>query len=237
VQAATINIEIGRLREKYPESDLCGDRGHLCLGRLLRGGCRRSDLRRQGEHCGSMCAQWTASVLTGTMEKLGVERRLLTAGENKGFLDPFSPLDPAQANTPGACLGRFTSQFVEVSARGAARPEGSAGHFFRLSVDGAEKYRSGPDRCLGALISFAREGHQGRENRRLHAARKSGRRRQAASVPRSRALCAARRAAFPRCAETFRLCQEQEYGWPAVPGSRGIFPLRTVRVVSCSVAR
>jgi protease-4 len=28
---------------------------------------------------------------TGTMEKLGVERRLLTAGENKGFLDPFSP--------------------------------------------------------------------------------------------------------------------------------------------------
>ncbi len=33
---------------------------------------------------------------TGTMEKLGVERRLLTAGENKGFLDPFSPMSDAQ---------------------------------------------------------------------------------------------------------------------------------------------
>jgi protease-4 len=28
---------------------------------------------------------------TGLMDKLGVERRLMTAGENKGFLDPFSP--------------------------------------------------------------------------------------------------------------------------------------------------
>jgi len=33
---------------------------------------------------------------TGTMEKLGVERRLITAGENKGFLDPFSAADPYQ---------------------------------------------------------------------------------------------------------------------------------------------
>jgi len=33
---------------------------------------------------------------TGTMEKLGIERRLLTAGENKGFLDPFSPMNAAQ---------------------------------------------------------------------------------------------------------------------------------------------
>ena len=35
---------------------------------------------------------------SGTLEKLGVERRLLTSGENKGFLDPFSPLDPEQKN-------------------------------------------------------------------------------------------------------------------------------------------
>ena len=33
---------------------------------------------------------------TGTMDKLGVERRVLTAGENKGFLDPFSPVNPKQ---------------------------------------------------------------------------------------------------------------------------------------------
>ena len=36
---------------------------------------------------------------TGTMDKLGVERRLLTAGANKGFLDPFSPQDENQIRT------------------------------------------------------------------------------------------------------------------------------------------
>ena len=40
---------------------------------------------------------------TGTMEKLGVERRLLTAGDNKGFLDPFSPLNPRHRSMRRRC--------------------------------------------------------------------------------------------------------------------------------------
>jgi len=46
---------------------------------------------------------------TGTMDKLGVERRLLTAGENKGFLDPFSPMQPEQRAMRSRCLSRSAS--------------------------------------------------------------------------------------------------------------------------------
>ena len=46
---------------------------------------------------------------TGTMEKLGVERRLITAGENKGFLDPFSPINPKQKEYAEKMLERDPS--------------------------------------------------------------------------------------------------------------------------------
>jgi protease-4 len=58
---------------------------------------------------------------TGLMDKLGVERRLLTAGENKGFLDPFSPQAPSSVNTRNRCCRRSTSSSSKWCARAAAR--------------------------------------------------------------------------------------------------------------------
>ena len=46
---------------------------------------------------------------TGLMDKLGVERRLMTAGVNKGFLDPFSPKPKTNARTRKPCWTKFTS--------------------------------------------------------------------------------------------------------------------------------
>jgi protease-4 len=51
---------------------------------------------------------------TGLMDKLGVERRLMTAGENKGFLDPFSPQTEAQRKHAQAMLNQIHAQFIEV---------------------------------------------------------------------------------------------------------------------------
>ncbi len=55
---------------------------------------------------------------TGLMDKVGVERRLLTAGENKGFLDPFSPLNPQQDAHAREMLGDIHQQFIEVVRKG-----------------------------------------------------------------------------------------------------------------------
>jgi len=55
---------------------------------------------------------------TGLMDKLGVERRLMTAGENKGFLDPFSPQTEAQRKHAQFMLNHIHSQFIAVVKRG-----------------------------------------------------------------------------------------------------------------------
>ncbi len=55
---------------------------------------------------------------TGLMDKVGVERRLMTAGENKGFLDPFSPQTPAQKAYAQQMLDQVHKQFIEVVRAG-----------------------------------------------------------------------------------------------------------------------
>ncbi len=50
---------------------------------------------------------------TGTMEKLGVERRLYTSGEHKGFLDPFSPENPVEKEFWQGVLKVTHNQFIE----------------------------------------------------------------------------------------------------------------------------
>ena len=55
---------------------------------------------------------------TGLMDKLGVERRLMTAGENKGFLDPFSPQTDKQRVFAQAMLNQIHQQFIDVVKMG-----------------------------------------------------------------------------------------------------------------------
>ena len=55
---------------------------------------------------------------TGLMDKLGVERRLMTAGENKGFMDPFSPQTEAQRKHAQGMLNHIHSQFIAVVKKG-----------------------------------------------------------------------------------------------------------------------
>jgi protease IV len=58
---------------------------------------------------------------TGLMDKLGIERRLMTAGENKGFLDPFSPQTERQRVFAQAMLDQIHKQFIEVVKEGRGK--------------------------------------------------------------------------------------------------------------------
>lgn len=55
---------------------------------------------------------------TGLMDKLGVERRLMTAGENKGFMDPFSPQTEKQRAFAQTMLDQIHQQFINVVKQG-----------------------------------------------------------------------------------------------------------------------
>jgi protease-4 len=94
----------------------------------------------------------------GTMEKLGVERRLLTAGDNKGMLDPFSPQDERQTAYAKAMIDQIHQQFIAVVKQGRGQrlkddPETFSGLFW----NGEEAVRLGLVDKLGNLDYVARE--------------------------------------------------------------------------------
>lgn len=95
---------------------------------------------------------------TGLMDKLGVERRLMTAGENKGFLDPFSPQTPAQRKHAQAMLDQIHRQFIAVVKAGRGdRLKDSPELFSGLFWTGEQAVAMGLADGLGSLDSVARE--------------------------------------------------------------------------------
>lgn len=95
---------------------------------------------------------------TGAMEKLGVERRLLTAGENKGMLDPFSPQSDKERAYAKAMIDQIHRQFIEVVKDGRGqRLKETADTFSGLFWNGEEALRLGLADHLGSLDHVARE--------------------------------------------------------------------------------
>ena len=95
---------------------------------------------------------------TGTLDKLGVERRLLTAGENKGFLDPFSPQSDAQRAHAQRMLDQIHQQFIGVVRQGRGeRLKETPEMFSGLFWTGEQAVQLGLADGLGSLDMVARE--------------------------------------------------------------------------------
>lgn len=95
---------------------------------------------------------------TGLMDKLGIERRLMTAGENKGFLDPFSPSDAKQEVFVQNMLNEIHQQFIDVVREGRGeRLMQSSEVFSGLVWSGQQAVQMGLIDGLGNLDSVARD--------------------------------------------------------------------------------
>jgi protease-4 len=95
---------------------------------------------------------------TGAMDKLGIERRLLTAGENKGMLDPFSPQNPKEVAYAKAMIEQIHQQFITVVKEGrGARLKDTPDAFSGLFWNGEEAIRLGLVDKVGNLDYVARE--------------------------------------------------------------------------------
>ena len=95
---------------------------------------------------------------TGLMDKLGVERRLMTAGDNKGFLDPFSPQTDKHRAYAQAMLNQIHAQFIDAVKSGRGKrlkdtPELFSGLFWT----GQQAVELGLADQLGNLDFVARE--------------------------------------------------------------------------------
>ena len=119
VQSGYINDEIVRLRNKYPDKplhavivDICASGGYYIAAAADNIYADKASL------VGSIGVIMNGFGFTEAMDKLGVERRLLTAGEHKGFLDPFSPVNEAEVVHAKDMLADIHQQFINVVKNG-----------------------------------------------------------------------------------------------------------------------
>lgn len=159
VQAGSINDEIRRLRAKYPNiplyavvEDICASGGYYVAVAADKIFVDKASI------IGSIGVLMDSFGFTGTMEKLGVERRLFTAGDNKDFLDPFSPLNPEQKNYAQKMLNEIHQQFIQVVRQGRGkRLKETPDMFSGLVWTGQKSIELGLADAMGSVDYVARE--------------------------------------------------------------------------------
>lgn len=159
VQAGYINDEIKRLRAKYPKTPLYAVIGDMCAsGCYYVVAAADKIYADKASIVGSIGVLMNGFGFVDTMKKVGVERRLMTAGEHKGFLDPFGPVKPAEAKHAQQMLDEIHRQFIETirQGRGTALKE-SKDMFSGLFWTGEEAIKMGLVDSLGGASYVARE--------------------------------------------------------------------------------
>jgi protease-4 len=159
VQAGYINDEIRRLRAKYPETPLYAVIGDMCAsGCYYVVAAADKIYADKASLVGSIGVLMNGFGFVDTMKKVGVERRLMTAGEHKGFLDPFGPVKPAEAKHAQQMLDEIHRQFIETirQGRGTALKE-TRDMFSGLFWTGEEAIKMGLVDSLGGASYVARE--------------------------------------------------------------------------------
>lgn len=159
VQAGMINDEIHRLRALHPTipihvvvEDVCASGGYYIAVAADRIFVDKASI------VGSIGVLMDGFGFTGTMEKLGVERRLLTAGENKGFLDPFSPQNAQHKDHAQKMLSEIHAQFIDVVRKGRGkRLKETPEMFSGLMWSGAKSIEMGLADDYGTVESVARD--------------------------------------------------------------------------------
>ena len=159
VQSGIVYDEIRRLRSKHPEiplyvvvEDLCASGGYYIASAGDKIFVDKASI------VGSIGVLMDGFGFTGAMDKFGVERRLLTAGANKGFLDPFSPQDAGQKAHAQVLLGEIHRQFIEVVRKGrGTRLKETPEMFSGLMWTGSQSVAMGLADDFGTVDSVARD--------------------------------------------------------------------------------
>lgn len=159
VQAGIINDEIHRLRKLHPKvpvyavvEDICASGGYYIAVAADKIYVDKASI------VGSIGVIMDGFGFTGAMQKLGVERRVLTAGKNKDMLDPFSPVNPSQKEFAQSLLDEIHQQFIRVVREGRGdRLRETPDMFSGLFWSGEKSIELGLADGLGSSDSVARD--------------------------------------------------------------------------------
>lgn len=119
VQSGYIYDEIVRLRGEYPDKKLYAVISDIgASGAYYIAAAADEIYADKASLVGSIGVVAGGFGFTGVMEKIGVDRRLYTAGENKAFLDPFSPEKEEEVQFWESVLETTHSQFIDSVRKG-----------------------------------------------------------------------------------------------------------------------
>jgi protease-4 len=159
VQAGMINDEIHRLRKLYPSKpfyvvveDICASGGYYVA---VAGDQILVD---KASLVGSIGVIMEGFGFTGLMEKLGVTRRMIAAGSNKGMMDPFSKENPKQVEMIKNMIDEIHQQFIAVVKAGRGDRLKETPEMFSGRVwNGEQAIQIGLVDGYGTVDSVARE--------------------------------------------------------------------------------
>ena len=159
VQAGMINDEIHRLRKLYPKKpfyvvveDICASGGYYVAV------AADQILVDKASLVGSIGVIMEGFGFTGLMDKLGVTRRMITAGSNKGMMDPFSKENPQQVEMIKTMIDEIPQQFIAVVKEGrGARLKDTADLFSGRVWNGEQAVKLGLADGFGTVDTVARD--------------------------------------------------------------------------------
>lgn len=159
VQAGIVNDEIRRLKALHKDKKVYAVVEETCASGAYYIAVAADEIYAdKASIVGSIGVLMDSFGATGLMEKVGVERRLLTAGENKGIGDPFSPLPPKQRAYIQAMLDQIHQQFIAVVKQGrGTRLKETPEMFSGLFWNGEQALKLGLVDHLGNLDYVARD--------------------------------------------------------------------------------
>ena len=159
VQAGYINAEIVRLRALHPDTPLYAVIADVAVsGGYYVAAAADAIYASRSSMVGSIGVLMDGFGFVDAMDRLGVERRLVAAGEHKGFLDPFSPAAEKEVAHLRSMLGEVHDEFIEAVKRGRGnRLADDADIFSGLVWTGAR------GKELGLVDGFGSSGFVARE--------------------------------------------------------------------------
>jgi protease IV len=159
VQAGIINDEITRQKKLHPKIPVYGVVEDICAsGGYYIAAATDKIYVDKGSIVGSIGVLMDGYGFTEVMKKVGVERRLLTAGENKAMLDPFSPVSEKHKALAQTMLNEIHEQFKTVVRNGrGSRLKETPETFSGLFWSGEQSIKLGLADALGSADYVARE--------------------------------------------------------------------------------
>ena len=158
VQSAYVYDEIRRQKAEHPDMPIYAVVGDMCAsGGYYVASAADKIYVSQASLIGSIGVIMNGFGFSNVLEKLGVERRLLTAGEHKALLDPFSPVNQQESKHMQSLLNQVHQQFIAAVKQGRGdRLKESPEMFSGLVWNGEEGIKLGLADDFGSVDSVAR---------------------------------------------------------------------------------